>query len=45
MACYVDGVATLVEQAGGDVTMNGDGTFTQGGNDADGVAPIGTPYF
>ena len=45
MACYVDSVATLIEQAGGDVTMNGDGTFTQGGNDAGDVAPIGTPYF
>ena len=45
MACVVDGVTTAVEQAGGDVTMNGDGTFTQGGNDADGVEPIGKPYF
>jgi hypothetical protein len=25
--------------------MNGDGTFTQGGNDAGDVEPIGTPYF
>ena len=44
-ACVVDGVVTTVEQAGGDVTMNGDGTFTQGGNDAGDVEPIGTPYF
>ena len=44
-ACYEEGVAILIEQAGGDVTMNGDGTFTQGGNDAGDVEPIGTPYF
>ena len=44
-ACYEEGAAILIEQAGGDVTMNGDGTFTQGGNDAGDVEPIGTPYF
>jgi hypothetical protein len=43
--CYVDGVATLIEQAGGDVTMNGDGSFTQGGSDAGDVTPIDTPYY
>ena len=43
--CYVDGVATLIEQAGGDVTMNADGSFTQGGNDAGDVTPIDTPYY
>ena len=43
--CYVDGVATLIEQAGGDVTMNADGSFTQGGNDAGGVTPIAQPYY
>jgi hypothetical protein len=43
--CYTNGVATLIEQAGGDVTMNADGSFTQGGNDAGDVTPIDTPYY
>ena len=52
--CYTDGVATLVEQAGGDVTMNADGEFPAAANNAGGgggsiradtAEPIGTPYF
>merc|ERR1712216_561690 len=44
-ACYTDGVATLVEQAGGDVTMNSDGTFSAASNDPEGVEPLKKPYF
>ena len=42
--CYVDGVATLVEQAGGDVTMNADGTFAAAFNDPAGVTPLARPF-
>ena len=43
--CYTDGVATLVEQSGGDVTMNSDGTFSAASNDPEGVEPLQKPYF
>jgi|EP00228_Micromonas_bravo_P009357 hypothetical protein len=43
--CFTNGVATLIEQAGGDVTMNADGSFTQGTSDAAGVTPIAQPYY